>query len=240
MSPKVFKSWALTVRPPNGVMEESSLETDILKYIQKQKGGFLCAEKEGHERHLHGQVFFDQAKRKADVKKIIASYQAKYLGLSALPADQSVVLNGGIKIAYNDDFYAEYCQKEDNMIWASMPENSSEYYPPPGEQEKVLAAHSAVDKKYYKYLQLWNDNQPDETVNKRNVAIFLYNLMYVKKEICVIEDPKKRSHLITSLTEYILADPSRALKFMLPEEAKLENEKFKIMEKYTKFLEDNS
>lgn len=240
MSPKVFKSWALTVRPPNGVEEGSILETDLIKYITKQKGGFLCSEKEGHERHLHGQVFFEQAKRKADVKKIIASYQAKYLQLTALPADQSVVLNGGIKVAYSDDFYAEYCQKEDNMLLALMPDDSAEYYPPPGEQEKVLAAHSAVDKKYHKYLELWNTLQPDEEVNKRNVAKFLYRLMYVKKEICVIEDPKKRSHLTTSLVEYLLGDEKRALSFMLPDEAKLEQDKEKILKKYEKFLEFNS
>lgn len=52
----------------------------------------------------------------------------------------------------------------------------------------------------------------------QNVATFMYHIMFISKTYNVIEDPRRRTQTTKALLEYLLADESRALRFMLPEE----------------------
>jgi hypothetical protein len=68
----MFKSYGITIRPKCGVNEE--LQNNLLEKINKFKNldsCFMISEKEGIERHLHIQVWFNEPRRKGDLKKTI-------------------------------------------------------------------------------------------------------------------------------------------------------------------------
>lgn len=216
-NPDTHKSLAFTIRPRDGVKSDGSLEQSVIKYITKHKG-FVCSEKEEQARHLHGQIFYDTERGKsiAEFKKILMTYQEKDLNRPLTPAEKKHGFR--IKIAYSDEYYSEYCAKEDGMLYEDMPDDTSSYYPTKEEQDKAQAKANAVDRKYFALEEKYNiysNNVPPKGL--KDIARFLYDAMFTSRTIHVIEDPKKRKQTINSLYEYILKDNSRAVEFMVPE-----------------------
>lgn len=234
--PQAYKSLTFTIRPRHGVPLDTQLETLIIKYLTKH-AGFLCSEKEDEDRHLHGQVFWntDRGKTSAELKKILLDYTEKALGINLSPDEK--IHGFKIKIAYSDEWYSTYCQKEDGMLYTNMPPDTKDYYPTQEEQEKALQKYHAVDKKYYNLQQKWleqnNNKQPKQL---KDISSFIYNSMFVTGTMHVIECPKKRNQLVKCLYEYILKDSSRYILFMHPEDKKQNQEKADLLEKYKDYL----
>lgn len=227
-------SLAFTVNLKNagGIKKGCILEELICKYLTKQGYGFVCAEKEFEERHLHGQVFWDlesRGKKKSEFKKILIDYSEKYLKRALSPVEKKCAFK--IKIAYSDDFYSEYCAKEDQMIWENMPEDTTPYYPSKEIQEQAIRKSQAVDHKYFNleenFLE-YNNNLPPKDI--KEIAMFIYDSMFVSRTMLVQQCPKKRKQLIECLYEYILKDKSRYISFLLPEESKKQKEVDKWVE----------
>lgn len=174
-----YKAFAFTIRPLNGVKPDNEIETKLIKYIKKYHG-FIVAEKEGICRHLHGVIYYDKPKRKYDLALVLKSFQEAEQG-TELSYQEERVLKGGLKIAYNDDFFTEYTNKADStLILDNLPENTKEYYPSEEEQAKVKRSSNAVDKTYNHLLDLWNESQRDLSENA--VKVFMYEMMYVQKK----------------------------------------------------------
>ena len=241
--PTSYKSLCFTIRPKGGVPTNTDLEQQIIKYLKKHKG-FVCAEfEDDHDaaaesqasgRHLHGQAFWetDRGKTPAEFKVILLNYTEKSLKRSLSPDEKIHAFK--IKVAYSDEFYATYCQKEDGMLYTNMPNDTATYYPSQQEQDRAIARSRAVDKKYFhleeKYLAKNNNILPKSL---KDISSFIYESMFVTRTMHVIEDPKKRNQLIKCLYEYILKDNSRYIVFLHPEEQK----KADILNKYKKYLE---
>lgn len=203
-----FRSFAFTIRPSNGVPENGDLEKSVILYLSKYKG-FIVSEKEGHERHLHGQVFFEKAKRKFDVNK-----QLNLICQRTVPdwnLDQQRVLHKGTRIAYNDDWFLNYTNKEceSQLIYSDYPTSNHEYYPPKEAQLAAQARSNAVDKLFHHLKELY-DNDPVVVHNvtisnpsQAHIREWLYQQMFVKKTIRVIEDKRKFNQRADALYHYL-------------------------------------
>lgn len=201
----MYKSFAFTVRPKFGVDENSALERKLIKYIEKYQG-FLVSEKEGLERHLHGQIFYEKPKPKGRFNEQLESI-CKTTTDNWSP-DQSRVLRAGTKIAYSDSYFTEYTNKGGVLLISNMPLSTTDYYPTEEEQDKVQRRANAVDQKYHRLSELYAEySESIPTLGK--IKQFLFDIMFVSKKYHVVEDPKKRKWLADCLLEYILADPDR-------------------------------
>ncbi len=204
MSENEFRAFAFTIRTREGVIPNGIIETKLIKYLGKHHG-FIVAEKTETERHLHGVMYFLKPKRKYDISVILKGMQEAEQK-HELDYNELRVLKGGIKIAYNDDFYTEYTNKPDSqLIYDNLPENTKDYYPDEDEQARVKAKANAVDKTYHNLLELWNNSQRKE-VSEKSVKCFMYEQMYVYKTIKVIEDKKKFNQRCISLFHYIMGE----------------------------------
>lgn len=207
----MYKSYAFTLRPRNGVQPNSLCEKKAIKLVEKYNG-FLVAEKEGEARHLHGQLFFPNGKRKFDLAKVLIKIQ------DAQDPAEIRVLKSGLKIAYSDDFYTEYTNKEDSkMICDKFIENPQDFYPTEEEQERVRIRANAADQKYNRLKELWDEQTQHTCLNQTNITLFLYQLMYVDKKIMIISDKKCFNQTAKSMYHYIAADQSLAMGYCFPD-----------------------
>ena len=213
----MYRSYAFTLRPRNGVTPDGKTEQKLIKYIEKNTG-FLVSEMENEARHLHGQLFFPNGKRKYDLAVILIKIQQLDLGVELDKSEQRV-LKGGIKIAYSDDFFTDYTNKPDsNLIIENMPDDTQQFYPSQDEQDIVKARARAVDQKYHKLSELWNETRQDQEPRERTVAFFLYDMMYVAKRIPVVADKKCFNQTYKALTQYLRADMVGAAQYIYPDE----------------------
>ena len=203
----MYKSYAITIRPKNGLSRKT--EEEVVKFLKKQHHAFAVLEGEDEARHLHGQIWFEKPKVKGDINKSLERICERTID-DWTPA-QKVVLRGGTKIAYNDDFVETYCQKEnDPRIIYNSPPDGGDYYPSVEEQEKVKSSANAVDKRYHRlsekfkeWLPEWEDYKYPSATRKERVANFLIDAMFKSKTEMVIADKKARLQLCDCLTSYI-------------------------------------
>ena len=222
------RSFAFTIRPLAGVPPDSELEQSFRKLLNKYPG-FLVAEKTGTERHLHGQMFFENPRTKSDFNRDFPVNKCKK-HLADWTPQQERVLKLGTKIAYSDDFYTEYTNKPDSeLLVDNFPANSNEFYPSQDEQDKVKNRANAKDAKYYALAEMWQNSENSCVPTYENVAKWLYIQMFVLKTIKCIEDRRKITQTVNTLTEYLNADESRALDYMMPERKKAQEEKWKYI-----------
>lgn len=219
-----YKSWAFTIRPRDGVEEDSKLQIAIIKWCMKQDYYFLCAEGADEARHLHGQIWIDDARDKGTINKSLERICEKFV--ESWDTAQKKVLRSGTKIAYSSDFVENYLSKEDNWILNACPENEEDYYPSPEEQNKVQAKENAVDKRFHRLSEKFKEANPDwqnyvTAVDRRYItAKFLSDAMFKSKTEAVIQDKKNRVALCGCLIAYIwsMADISM---FMTADEYEL-------------------
>lgn len=202
-----FLSFAITIRPRNGLSEKT--ETAIHAWMEKQHHSFACIEKEGVERHLHGQLWFQEPKSKGDINKQLERICARTVA-DWSPAETRI-LRRGTKIAYNDDFVDEYLSKEDQIILNDPPADSSEYYPSEEEQNAVKAASNAVDKRFHTWSTDFKESQHYLNAQSRNlpieqmadVARFMADQMFKSKKYPVVVEKRKRTEYTKTLYLYI-------------------------------------
>lgn len=208
--PDHYNSFAITIRPRNGVAIDSDLQFAIVKWFQKQDYFFLCSEKENEARHLHGQVWFNTGRMKGPVSKSLKLIQEKFD--PDWDAASQKVASRGIKIAYSRDWVEEYLSKEDKWILNQPPPTTLEhlFYPSQEEQDKVKGKANAVDLQYHRYKEIWDESRrhhdDQEPYDKEIVGKFLYEIMFVSKRIRVQMDPRKRIQMRDCLYHYLLGD----------------------------------
>ena len=197
------RSFTITIRPKLGLSVKT--EEDVLKYLEKQHHAFAVIEGEDESRHLHGQVWLKNPRKKGDFNKSIERICERTID-DWTPA-QLLVLRGGTKYAYNDDFVENYCQKEENpeIIFNNPPAgDTSEYYPSEEDQNKIQAKANAVDKKFHNWETKFHEwYTQDRQVRLGDVARWMSHAMFKEKSIQVIVDKKNRVQNCKSLYLYI-------------------------------------
>lgn len=205
----MFRSFAFTIRPRDGITDTTIAAYH--KWFKKLDYAFVVLEKEGHERHLHAQVWLTKPRAKGDIIK-----QADLICLRTIPdwaadGSQKKVQRGGIRVAYSD-WHLDYLSQNDlkidspNIILDNQPNNTYEYYPTEEEQESVKQLANAVDQRYFaleqkcsKYLE-----DQDKSLTHKTVASFLNDAMFNSRTIKVIEDPRRRNQVCYTLYCYML------------------------------------
>ena len=202
-----FRSFALTIRPRDGISDDTI--AGLSKWLSKLDFAVAVLEKEGIERHLHAQIWTNQPKAKGDIIK-----QCERICIRTIPDFQNdgaakKVLRGGIKIAYSDWYLDYLCEndlkEEPNIIIESPPTNTYDYYPTEEEQEAVQRVTNAVDPRFtdleVKALQFFEKRSLG--CNKKNVATFLADAMFVSRTIKVLMHQRDRVSLALSLYAFM-------------------------------------
>lgn len=201
---KKFKSFAITVRPRNGLHGE--YETRIVNWIKKQSYWVYNFEKEAEARHIHAQIFCESEKRLGDVQRVL-----KRIAIEVDPtwdAPSQRLLVQGVRVAYNDDFIDTYIRKDSEIPeeYYNCPADTSLYYPPPGEQQAVMDKKNAKDQFFHSLKVLFEENNPDYQPHQntlKDVGYFVYNMMFVDKKVMVITDDRRRKQTIKALFHYL-------------------------------------
>lgn len=155
-----YKAIAFTFRPKNGA-SQGEQENCIINWVKSQDYGFLVAEKEGSERHYHGQLFFNQSRKKDSVRKFFVNHLKKY-ELYYSGTQIKVALN--IKGAVNDGFIEDYIldnkdKINDNceILVNNIPDNTQEYYPSNEVVEKLSNYNLAKDKLLFELEEQYHE-----------------------------------------------------------------------------------
>jgi len=200
----MFRSYCITVRPKNGL--HGSYAEAIEKYIRKQTYYVYNYEKTDEARHIHAQIWFEEAVRKTNIQtalKRIAEKQDPDWG----PASRKVLVSG-VKIGYSDAFFEEYIQKDGQVQMENWnpPTDTDQYYPTEEEQSKAQAKANCKDSYFFHLKELWHENNPGYDLHQFtnvDIAEFYYQQMFQAKTIAVIRDAKQRKQISKALNHYI-------------------------------------
>lgn len=214
-----FKSYCITVRPKNGLHGEYA--SAVEKYIKKQAYYVYNYEKEDEARHIHAQIFFEEAVRKSNIQTALKRIAEKHDN-DWSPASRKVLVSG-VKIAYNDNFMDNYITKdgEVQMDNYNPPPNTDEYYPSEAEQTAAKQAVNAVDSQLHKLKVMWELENPDYIEHQKtlkDIGLFIYKSMFDDKVIPVIQDDRRRKQLVKALTHYIYPYNQSANNYMFTQE----------------------
>lgn len=213
------KSFGFTIRPKDGLVKDSICEDKILKAIERITPYHHCvAEKEGIERHLHFQLWFNETKRKGDIKKVFTRICEKEDWWDADHKRHCIK----DKHCYND-WYDGYLIGNENKqsdkseeLLCNIPPHTDEYYPSEEDQQKWKDESKAVDKTFHKLYTLWYEYYNDKPTELAEVSKFFNKLMFKDKIIKVIEDKRRRTQRVECLYNYIVG--SAKVSFSLTEE----------------------
>lgn len=218
-----YKSYCITVRPKNGLHGDYAAAVE--KYIKKQQYFVYQYEKEDEARHIHAQIFFDDAVRKSNIQTALKRIAEKH-DSDWSPASRKVLVSG-VKIAYNDNFMDNYITKENSMISMEAynpPPSTDEYYPSEAEQAAAQQAANAVDNQLHKLKVIWDTHNPDYKEHQKtlkDIGLFVYKIMFDDKVIPVIQDDRRRKQLVKALTHYIYPYNQSASNYMFTQEDNL-------------------
>lgn len=199
---QMYKSYAFTIRPRNGV--NASIVSDTIRWLKRQEYGFLVQEMKDEAAHLHGQLWIDVPRLKGTVALSLEKLQERN-DLDWDPASKKV-LRRGVKIAYNSDFVEEYLSKEDNILYNNPPEDEDSYYPSKEEQQAVQDAHKAADKRLHQLKVMYDKSEISKKPNvdtEYKISIFLYNSWYVDKTIPTVQNLRYEQELRRKLHHYV-------------------------------------
>ena len=212
------KSFGITIRPKCGVLSNSAFQDKILKACKSADYYQCVSEKEDVERHLHIQLWYNEPKYKGDIKKKFERICAKEMFWDADHKRHCIK----IKFCYND-WILNYCEENDIKLDASellldnMPAITDDYYPSEDEQEKMLNKSQAVDQKFYRWEELWNEYEHKvDNPELIDIAKFLGDMMFKSRKIQVIVDDKARKQNCVCLLAYI--QKSKSAKLFLTKE----------------------
>jgi len=206
----MYKSFALTIRPREGINDQTVQE--CVKFAKKFSFSFGALEKtkDIQARHLHIQIWSDDPKRKADIAKQLQRICEKTIDL--WDNAQLKVLRSGIKIAYSD-WYLDYLVENDEKIETdeigeiiinNPPDKSMEYYPTEDEQEALKNKINAVDPRFHQMeVELKEFMNEDTPITMNVVASYLATSMYKTRTMKVILAKRDRISLCESLYNYV-------------------------------------
>lgn len=188
MSDLKFKSFALTVRPLDGITDKQ-IESTMAFIRRRCEFYHVVSEKTGSQRHLHaGLILKDEVSRSNLLVQILRLYKD-------LSSQEKTVLRSGLKIMYNGDFIHSYLDKDDDtvVIASNLPEEAhlESYFPPkPVPVEGERARKCSI---YYHELEAlwWKHTTPGMEINTVTVRDFLFKVMYSLRVLPVIRDDKQ-------------------------------------------------
>lgn len=200
-----YSSFAITVRPRNGVSEGGKLEESLVSWLSKQPYAFAVMEKDGEERHFHAQVWYDNPREKGTITKVINRICVRDVpDWDGLQRRYAIF----VKIAYSDwweSYLADNDEKQPpNVIFEKIPPNPEHYYPSEEEQAKTLAKSNAVDKKYFaleEHYHQWNTNK--EPADIWQIARFLSWAAFDSRIIKVPKNERDAKSLCSMLLQYV-------------------------------------
>jgi hypothetical protein len=186
MSGGKYRSFGITLRTRVGI--NSGLKSGFDTWIKKQDYGAYVYEKEDSDEHIHAQIWIDEARTRGNVKKPCDAMIRKYFE----PDDYKLSIASCVRIAYNDEFIEEYCEKENELIYSNIPADKDrlKYYPSEEEQDLAQAKVHSKNLWLRELEVLWSQHATDEekeTINDYNVACFmgrmcLQDLWAIKKD----------------------------------------------------------
>lgn len=202
----MFRSFAITVRPRDGVTDKTI--SAYLKWFEKLDYAFVCTEKDGVERHIHAQIFTDNAKAKGDITKQVERICERTI--CDWDQSQKKVLRQGIKVAYSD-WYLDYLKENElkdnscNILYEKLPENTYPYYPTEEQQEQVRTTANAVDPRFTDLEFKCNEflTLRGISLTPKNVASFLADAMFNLRTIKVMMHQRDRTALALTLHAFM-------------------------------------
>lgn len=195
-----YKSYAVTVRPRDGVTPEQI--TKFMKWVRKMcVYYYVVTEGEGATRHIHAGLFMYKAQKRSNLCTALVRQ------FPELDNEESRILKAGVRVQYDINFIESYLTKDEEVIEiaSTLPEvgKLEGFWPPAAEQAKAKAA-KAVDKYFAKLEMLWNEHRgPSVEVTQKNVGDFLFDMMYDTRAIRCIVDPKRGKQTVTVLLNYL-------------------------------------
>lgn len=214
-----FKSWTFNFSTEEPV--EGELQDYIVKWLSQFdyciayiEGG----EDTGKKRHLHAQIWNDESRDKDSLTK----FWRRNLHKVAPKSDPhyAICSKDGTKIAYNNDFYLSYMEKEvTEVCLEKVPVNPDDYYPSQEEQE--AAQQKSADSQFYQWsldFHEWYEKKENQIKFKENeisfhdynilmkikVSEFLSFKMFNEKKYKVIKEKRKRIEASQNLFKYII------------------------------------
>lgn len=208
MSSSSYRSYAITVRPRDGVTDDQ-VEL-VTKWIRKNCEYYrVVTEKTGSERHIHAGLILREARPRSN---ILQRFLQLFKNLT--PTEKSV-LRSGLKIMYNWDFINNYLDKDDDTIVVAenLPEaGHMESFFPPKPSPKVTTSKKCS--LYYHELEaLWYAHStPGTDVNTERVRDFLFKCMYSLRCLPVIRDDKQIIQTARHLVRWLHRAKSSTIK----------------------------
>lgn len=200
----MFRSFCLTVRPRDGISQKTTDET--IKWLHKCTYAFAVLEKEGHEKHLHAQIWLDKPRARGDICKQVQRICERTI--EDWDASQLKVLRQGVRIAYSD-WYLDYLAENDlkttpNIILDNPPtQKSLEYYPTEEEQANRQAVANSVDPQFSKYEIDYLEWLGDSPITQQSVASWLLYSCVHTRTIKLPRLQRDREALCIALYAYV-------------------------------------
>lgn len=196
---QLFRSFALTVRPRDGVSDDHV--TKMVKWCKRHCDYYhVVTEKTGHERHLHVGLFLKSPKTKSNIGVMMKCLYKD------LENEEKKVLLKGIAIMYNADFIENYLDKDDDtvVIESCLPEakHMEGYFPPKPKSTDTRARKCSA---YYHELEhLWFEHvSPHMEINTVTARDFLFKMMYSERCLAVIRDDKQIAQVARHLVRWL-------------------------------------
>lgn len=253
----MYKSFAITIRPKNGIPAGGTLQNQLLKKLQKYDYCDMWMEKEDEARHMHCQIWVNNPVAIGTIKTAMVRIQEKH---DPDWSEQSKkVLREGIKIAYNDwidNYVSDNHLKEDEIsenLFHRVPPITADYYASEEEQQKIIDSSKSANKTYFRLKQELMDLEEYKYFKDRieklsfgfkkyspaiwlDVGGYLSFKMYNNDTYPIIKCPKLMNQTIKALARYICKDCEVAEFFSAHENLLIE----KQTEIYQKALNDGN
>ncbi len=198
-----YRSWCITIRPRDG-LSDKTLEA-AKKWLSKLTYSFAVLEMQNEARHLHAQIWFDEAKVRGDICKQIQRICERTI--DDWDDAQKKVLRNGVRIAYSD-WYLDYLAENDlknspNIILENPPDRTLDYYPTEEEQQNIQTMTTAVDPRFASLEIKFNDWVGEREISLKSVSQFLAIQMFQDRTIKVLLHQRDRKALAVSLLAYV-------------------------------------
>ena len=204
-----YRSFAITVRPRNGVEPLSALEKDLLKWFRAQSYATVIVEEQGEARHIHGQIWLETERARGEVVRAFDRIMSRN---TLYDNAQKKIMRKGVKIAYSD-WFEDYCLDNDEKtvenkkkgitLFNNPPEDTESYYPSEEEQEEIQNRTNASDNRMYELEQEFKKKIGDKEFMLIDVANFLAWKCNVDRSMRCITDKRVRTGLCRSLYHYM-------------------------------------
>ncbi len=213
MTVEKYRSFALTVRPRNG------LTIPIVEALEKYCKTFphyqMVLEGENESKHAHIQIWLDTPTTKGDANKKLERVCSRCY--SDWDQAQCKVLRSGTKIAYSD-WVESYCvdndlKGESHIVLDNRPLDTDPYYPSEEEQEATKRRSQAIDQQMCSLelmFEEWNEVEC-RAVTLETVGTFLADMMFKSRKIQCVKQGRDRHALCTTLHAYLTKSVNPAL-----------------------------